>query len=121
MKKTTLTKIYDNLKFLSTHNKNYNKTQYYTILDTLEIVENEIRYNRIIELLEINEIAFQHDGEENWINIANESHENIFQKLPFKNQAEKDDFLTMSETFMDYDIYKETVLRIANRLLIVKE
>lgn len=38
----TLLELKEKLKWLSTHNKNYNNTQYFTILDCLECVEDLI-------------------------------------------------------------------------------
>lgn len=39
MTSETLKQLKDNLEWLSTHNKNYTKQQYYTILDCLELLE----------------------------------------------------------------------------------
>lgn len=36
----TLKQLKTKLEWLSTHNKNYTKQQYYTILDCLELIEN---------------------------------------------------------------------------------
>ena len=34
-----LQKLKEKIEWLSTHNKNYNKQQYYTILECLELIE----------------------------------------------------------------------------------
>lgn len=39
MNTETLKELKEKLEWLSTHNKNYNKQQYYTILDCLELIE----------------------------------------------------------------------------------
>lgn len=36
----TLKQLKEKLDWLSTHNKNYTKTQYYTILECLELLED---------------------------------------------------------------------------------
>jgi cupin superfamily acireductone dioxygenase involved in methionine salvage len=37
------------LEWLSTHNKNYNKQQYYTIMDCLELIEELIKKEKELE------------------------------------------------------------------------
>jgi len=79
------------------------------------------KYEELIEALKRNEEAFEEnckDVEEfDSVQVMNETFDKIVELLPFKDEEEKEKFLDMSATFMDYTcIFKTEVLRIGSRL-----
>ena len=56
-----LTKLKRKLEWLESHNKNYTKQQYYTILECLEIIE-EIELEKVVS-------SFVGDDHNEWIKL----------------------------------------------------
>ena len=51
-----------------------------------------------------------------YVEVMNETLDRIVELLPFKNEEEKDKYLTMVQTFMDYEEFEQETLRIGERL-----
>ncbi len=78
------------------------------------------KWNDLTDNLQKNKLAYTEQWKKeptfDYVEVMNETLDRIVELLPFKNEEEKDRYLIMVQTFMDYDIFESETLRIGERL-----
>lgn len=78
------------------------------------------KYEELTDNLQKNMLAYIEQWKEepnfDYVEVMNKTLDRIVELLPFKDREEKEEYLTMVQTFMDYDTFESETLRIGERL-----
>ena len=81
-------------------------------VDDLVLIEKDKLYNLLVNLFKALEFA----TDLNDIDAINELNNLIIERLPFKNETEKQNYIDFVLSFMDWEEYKKYTFKIMNNL-----
>lgn len=78
------------------------------------------KYEELTDNLQKNMLAYNEQWKReptfDYVEVMNETLDKIVELLPFKDREEKEEYLTMVQSFRDYDTFESETLRIGERL-----
>ena len=78
------------------------------------------KWSDLTDNLQKNKLAYTEQWKReptfDYVEVMNETLDKIVELLPFKDREEKEEYLTMVQSFRDYDTFESETLRIGERL-----